>query len=263
MVTTLNATRLVFDESVYPPGHAQPRHDHDYANISVVLSGSIEERVGKRSHDGIAGHVVFKPAGIPHANRCRSKGARLFRIELHGVGSDDLLGLGSLREYVWAPGGPALGLMLRAYREHRRSDSETDLALECLALEVLARLPGGGAPSCLPESRDARGPEPPWFRRVLDHLHARCDEPLRVSALAQEVGVHPVYLARVFRRRLRGTIGDYVRWLRLARSIEAMRQSGRPLADIALEAGFYDQAHFSRTFRSGLGRPPATYRREI
>ena len=263
MTPTWNATRLVFDESIYPAGHAQPVHDHDFANISVVLSGSIEERVGRRTHDGVAGHVVFKPAGIPHANRCRSNGARLFRIELHGSSCEDLLGSGSLRDYAWAPGGPALALMLRARREHRRSDPETDLTLECLALEILARLPGWDSRPGQRGASDARGPEPPWFRRLLDLLHARSDEPLCVSALASEVGVHPVYLARVFRKRLHGTVGEYVRWLRLARSVEAMRQRGRSLADIALEAGFYDQAHFSRTFHSGLGRSPAAYRREI
>ncbi|HEX5029960.1 MAG TPA: AraC family transcriptional regulator [Candidatus Eisenbacteria bacterium] len=263
MATTWNSTRLVFDESIYPAGHAQPEHDHDFANISVVLSGSIEERVGRRTHDGVAGHVVFKPAGIPHANRCRSNGARLFRIELHGAGCNDPLGSGSFRDYAWAPGGAALALMLRARREHRKSDHETGLTLECLALEVLARFPGRDTPSRNRDASDARGPEPHWFRRLLDLLHTRSDEPFRVSSLANEVGVHPVYLARVFRKRLHGTVGEYVRWLRLARSVEAMRQRDRSLADIALEAGFYDQAHFSRTFRSGLGRSPAAYRREI
>lgn len=261
MAMTRNPTRLAFDESIYPSGFAQTEHDHDFANISVVLSGSIQERVGSRTHTGIAGHVLYKPAGVPHANR--SNGARLFRIELHGAGSEDSLGSGSLRDYGWTQGGPALALMLRARREHRRSDPETDLALECLALEVLARLPGSGTRSPGRGPRDARGPEPPWFRRLLDLLHARSGEPLRVSALATEVGVHPVYLARVFRKRLRGTIGDYVRWLRLARSIEGMTHRGRPLADIALDSGFYDQAHFTRTFRFGLGRSPAAYRREI
>jgi len=76
MTTTSNTTRLVFDESIYPAGHAQAVHDHEYANISIVLSGSIEERVGKRCHEGVAGHVVFKPAGIPHANRCRASDIR-------------------------------------------------------------------------------------------------------------------------------------------------------------------------------------------
>src|SRR5262245_29027170 len=259
MTTTWSTTRLAFDESTYPPGHAQAMHDHDFANISIVLSGSIEERVGRRTHEGVAGHVVFKPAGIPHANRCRSNGARLFRIELHG----DSQGSGSPREYAWAPGGPALALLLRARREIRQSDPETDLALECVTLEALARWPGGESRSRHNDSSDARGPEPPWFARLLDRLHTRSDAPIRVSALAREVGVHPVYLARVFRKRLHGTIGEYVRWLRLARSIEAMRHRGRSLADIALEAGFYDQAHFSRTFRSGVGRSPAAYRREI
>src|SRR5262245_13170558 len=190
MAMTWNTGRLVFDETIYPPGHAQAMHDHDFANISIVLSGSIEERVGRRTHDGVAGHVVFKPAGMPHANRCRSNGARLFRIELHGADPEDSLGTGSIRDYSWASGGPAFALMLRARREHRTSHPETDQTLETLTLELLARLPGRDS-----RNRDTRGPEPPWFRRLLDLLHARVDEPLPVSALAREVGVHPVYLA--------------------------------------------------------------------
>lgn len=237
-------------------------HQHEYANVSVVLTGMIRERVESRTHEGIAGEVVFKPAGIPHGNGCGSKGARVFRIELHGGGSDDPLGAGRLRDYAWIQGGPALALMLRAQWEHRSERPGIHLDLECLTLEMLTLLPGNRAPATRPET-DARGPEPRWFRMLRDLLHDRYDEPLRVATLAREVGVHPVHLARVFRRRYRGTLGDYVRWLRLGRSLERMRRNDASLADIALETGFFDQAHFSRAFRSGLGRSPAAYRKEL
>ena len=256
-------SRLEFAESTYREGYSQPMHHHEYANISVVLTGVIRERVESRTHEGIAGHVVFKPAGIPHGNGCGSKGARVFRIELHGGAHDDPLGTERLRDYSWMQGGPALALMLRARWEHGRPRPGSHLDLECLTLDILTLLPENRRLGGALHDSDTRGPEPRWFRSLRDLVHARFDEPLRVGALAREVGVHPVHLARVFRRRYRGTLGDYVRWLRLGRSLERMRQGDRPLADIALEAGFYDQAHFSRTFRSGLGRSPAAYRRDL
>ena len=259
---SLAPSRLEFLESTYQGGYSQPMHHHEYANISVVLTGVIREKVESRWHEGSAGKVVFKPAGISHGNGYGSKGARMFRIELHGGAHDDPLGAERLRDYTWMQGGPALALMLRARWEHGRPQPCTPLDLECLTLDILSLLPENHLAGIFHDS-DTRGPEPRWFRSLRDLLHDRFDEPLRVAALAREVGVHPVHLARVFRRRYRGTLGDYVRWLRLGRSIERMRHSDRPLADIALEAGFFDQAHFSRTFRSGLGCSPAAYRRDL
>jgi AraC family transcriptional regulator len=261
--TPPTTSQLAFAESTYREGHSQPMHQHEYANISVVLTGMIRERVESRTHEGVAGHVVFKPAGIWHGNGCGTKGATVFRIELHGHQSDDPLGTERLRDYAWMQGGPALALMLRARWEHGRPRHATHLDLECLTLEILSGLPEHRRQTPDRLDLDTRGPEPRWFRSLRDLLHSRFDEPLRVGELAREVGVHPVHLARVFRRRYRGTLGDYVRWLRLGRSIERMRQGNRPLADIALEAGFFDQSHFSRAFRSGLGRSPAAFRRDL
>ena len=260
--TSHRPSHLAFAESAYQKGFSQPMHQHDYANVSVIVTGAIRERVESSIHEGVAGHVVFKPAGIPHGNACGSKGALVFRIELHGGAADDPFGSHRLRNYTWMPGGPALGLMLRARREHRRSDPESNLDLECLAAEVLTHVPGRDSVR-LSSDADVRGPEPKWFRSLRDLLHTRFDEPLRVTSLAEEVGVHPVYLARVFRRRTRGTLGEYVRWLRLGRSIERMRQGDCSLADIALETGFSDQAHFCRTFRSGMGRSPGAFRKDL
>lgn len=49
----------------------------------------------------------------------------------------------------------------------------------------------------------------------------------------------------------------------LMRRLELARQrvdQGRPLAEVALDAGFADQAHFTRVLRSALGLTPARYR---
>jgi len=37
---------------------------------------------------------------------------------------------------------------------------------------------------------------------------------------------------------------------------------GQPIGDIALDAGFCDQAHFTRAFREFTGTTPAEYRRQ-
>ena len=50
------------------------------------------------------------------------------------------------------------------------------------------------------------------------------------------------------------------RWAEAVRA-RADLPGGRRLADVAAEAGFADQAHFTRMFKSAVGLTPARYRR--
>jgi AraC family transcriptional regulator len=41
-----------------------------------------------------------------------------------------------------------------------------------------------------------------------------------------------------------------------------MKNTDRSMADIAAECGFFDQSHFTKTFRALEGSPPLRYRRK-
>jgi AraC family transcriptional activator of mtrCDE len=55
----------------------------------------------------------------------------------------------------------------------------------------------------------------------------------------------------------------YVRRCRIAAAAEALVTSDRSIAQISTEFGFYDQSHFSKSFKSELGKTPNQYRREF
>ena len=84
---------------------------------------------------------------------------------------------------------------------------------------------------------------------------------LSLSLLAVEAGVHPVYLARVFRACYHCSIGDYLRARRLDAAVEELLAGARSACDVGLSAGFYDQSHFSRTFKEATGVAPGAFRR--
>jgi AraC family transcriptional regulator len=75
--------------------------------------------------------------------------------------------------------------------------------------------------------------------------------------------VHPVYLATAFRQHYRTTVGDYIRTLRIDFACREMLRSDRPLAEIAMEAGFADQSHFSKAFKRIVGVPPSEYHLDV
>ena len=86
-----------------------------------------------------------------------------------------------------------------------------------------------------------------WVFVARDLLRDRFSLSLTRSDIAAAVGVHPVQLARQFRRTFRCSAGEYVRRVRIDVACELLRTS-KPLSDIALGAGFSDQSHFSRVF---------------
>ena len=141
------------------------------------------------------------------------------------------------------------------YQEFRQADAAAPLAVEGLLLELLAalsrsrieRLPAGTAP---------------WLDETRDRLHADLANRPSLSQLAAAVGVHPVTLARAFRRTFGCTVGEYLRRLRIERAAELLVSGTQPLAEIALGAGFADQSHFSNVFRRRLGMSPSAFRRE-
>jgi AraC family transcriptional regulator len=64
----------------------------------------------------------------------------------------------------------------------------------------------------------------------------------------------------VFRDFYGKSPGEYLRQLRLDWAEAQMRITDAPLSQIALQAGFADQSHFTRTFKRHTGLTPGKYR---
>jgi AraC family transcriptional regulator len=103
---------------------------------------------------------------------------------------------------------------------------------------------------------------PPWIGAVLEYLDNAYEQSWSLSDIAREAGVHPVHVCRAFSAHLGLTLGQYVRGLRVTRGWQLLSigHDGR-IADIASEAGFADESHFSRAFKEAIGVSPGRYRR--
>jgi transcriptional regulator GlxA family with amidase domain len=98
------------------------------------------------------------------------------------------------------------------------------------------------------------------FAQALDHL-ARSDGNATVEDLANVAGVTTRQVDRLFARWLGIPPKTAGRVLRVQRALRAlMRDPGRALAEIAADAGYFDQAHFVKDFRRMTGGVPRGYR---
>ncbi len=126
--------------------------------------------------------------------------------------------------------------------------------LEGLTLELLA-----AAAEAPPTPRAA----PRWLPRVLERLHDELDRPVTLQELARDLALHPAQLSAGFRRHLGRSLGQYRRELQVEfvrQHLRDPRLAGEPLAEIALAAGFADQAHCTRVFKAVTGWTPARFR---
>lgn len=145
-------------------------------------------------------------------------------------------------------GGPSVWMMLRLLRDLAVA-SHGPLAIEEPVAELVQTL------LTRPLS-DRTYAEPAWLARVDRLLDARYREPIALGELAEEVGVHPVHLSRVFKRARGESIRAAVHRRRVMDACRLLRESRKPLAEIALLTGFYDQSHLCSVVRRVTGFSP-------
>jgi AraC family transcriptional regulator len=220
----------------------------------LLLRGAISETRGRETRTYSSPTLLFREAREPHAYAVGARGATCLVVE-----ADDAWLTRAARE---APvltrsavlsGGLVMHLARRLYGEFRLRDEVSRLAIESLALGILAEASRRVA-------RAARQEPPAWLAQARAVVDARFAERLVLATVAAIVGVHPVHLARSFRRTYDTTFAAYLRSVRLEFATRALVHSTAPLSEIAVAAGFCDQSHFSRLFKRATGLTPLEYR---
>jgi len=238
-------------EVAHPGGLRLGRHAHRFPTISIILEGAVREAIDDTEHHSVTGEVMFKNGGETHWDIVGDGGAHYFVLET----------LSPERSHV-PPGripacrkkrGLATALALAAYRAFDAEEDRAELCAQELCAEFVADVgafQGVGADSLLARR----------IGQAVDFIRARIPAPVRMDEVARAVGVHPVYLARLFRRFRGCSLATFVRRCRVEHAVGLLR-SDDPLARIALAAGFFDQSHFTHAFHRVVGMPPAQMRR--
>jgi AraC-like DNA-binding protein len=198
-----------------------PRHRHVPAYVALVLEGGYEE-AGEHGRRRLrAGEVVAHAAFSSHANTVGTRGARVLNLALPAP-----------REGFYQVDDPDAVVRL-AQRDPRAATQRLREAMQPLRVE----------PSDWPDllARDLRA-----------------DPGLALRAWAVQHGLAPETLSRGFAKAYLVTPKRFRAELRCRGAVE--RVADMPLAALALEAGFADQAHMTRSITSLTGRPPGHWR---
>jgi AraC-like DNA-binding protein len=240
-------------------GHRYALHSHDTLTIALVEAGTVAFGVEGEQHLAPAGSAfVIGPDRLHDGGGAAPDGYTYKVVYLDRATAATYLGVDSDRPPIRPDAVVNDPPIIRALGRLHRLLAGPGMALE--ADETLVAAMGAlqplitdyGPPRHQPEARHVA------VRRARDYLRDHWDQPVSLRQLASQAGLSPYRLSRTFHAELGMPPSVYQRQLRIEEAKRELR-SGAPPAAVALDCGFYDQAHFSRVFKRHVGTTPRRY----
>jgi AraC family transcriptional regulator len=230
------------------PEHEVAEHSHDDAHFVLATRGRYLTTAHGEAGEGPV--LVFNPPEVVHRDRFAGDGGWFMALSFPATAWRGLADRPAI-DAVRLSGPDAIRAALRLTLAVTAT-RPCVLSLEALSLELAGEA----------ERRHVHTTHrPAWLERADALIADRRADSLEVADIAQAADVHPVYLARAFRRWMGCSPGDRLRQRRLERAADLIARGRHDLAEIALLSGFCDQSHLSRAFRAGWGMTPGEYRR--
>ena len=246
--------------SAWFAGAAYQKHRHDTYAVGVTDSGVQVFDYRGSTHVSTPGQVAVLYPDEVHDGRAGTSegfGYRIVYVEpsLLVEAVRDLTGKPYPLPFVGEPVSTN-AILSRAIEEAFREPLET-LAVDSLIVNLAEGLMAGEWGAIRPAV--SRRVDVPAIDRARQFLDAKRTRVVHSTELESITGLTRYDLARQFRIMLGTSPYRYLLMRRLAFARDRIHR-GCPLVEVACDAGFADQAHFTRAFKSAFGLTPACYR---
>jgi AraC-like DNA-binding protein len=234
--------------------HRYPPHVHDTWTVLLLETGVVRYDLDGRAHTADTGSLTILPPGVPHDGHAATAAGfrkRVLYVETTAV-PDHLAGAAVDAPLITSPVATRAARELHALLADPEDGPTAELAFGTLTDHLLDHL----------GDRATRDPVVPSIaRRLRDHLDDHLTDGTSLTEAAAAVGTSVGHAARSFTAAYGVAPHAYV----VGRRIDLARRrllGGSPVATVAAETGFTDQAHLTRHFRRYLGNTPAAFRRD-
>lgn len=264
-------------EHDYPYALARWNHHPEY-EIHLIRQGSGKLLAGDYIGPFTAGHVALIGPGLPHDWMGDVAPGELLTgrdvvLQFDGAALLDLRGsLPELSEL-----NTLFGLAQRGIEFSGDTALEAARLLEAIGeakglqrlimflqlVGTLARAPKRDirvlASACYSPSLDARSSE--RINKAFDYLINELTSDLRLSVIAERIGMSEAGFSRFFKRITGHGFIDLMRKLRIQRACRLLVQTQLSVAEICFEVGYENVSNFNRHFRHEMKQTPSDYRR--
>lgn len=101
-------------------------------------------------------------------------------------------------------------------------------------------------------------------QQAIDFIEQHYNEHgLSLAGVAKALFVSSTYLSTLFKQELGVNFLDYVHQYRIDKAKALLQAGDQKIQSVAREVGYYDEAHFTKTFKKWTGQLPSQYKREM
>jgi len=250
---TINLEGITLTDTVYTHDKVD-WHYHENAYFTFILQGNVIEGNKKEIYNCSAGSLLFHNWQEPHYNIKPAGFTRGFHIEIEKCWFDNLeFNTTNLQGSINIANLDLKLLMYKIFKETKVDDNTTQLSIQTLLLETLAKM--------LRANQAGSNKKPTWVSEINMILNDQFSDNLTLNYLSKTLNIHPVHLSRDFAKHFNSSLGEYIRKLKIQKSLQLISEKSLDLTSIAFECGFSDQSHFTRCFKEINGINPSEYRK--
>lgn len=226
-------------------------HYHENSHVNFVLQGGVLDKRRNRETERVPGELMFFQAGEPHETVIKSFPTKSINLVIEQEFLQNNLATETAISAAVERNPQAKFMMLKIYKELISEDVFSDCSIKMLLLNLIHANP----------QTDSTETRPGWIKIIAELTRDQWNETLTLTDLSEAAGVHPITISKHFPKYFSCTFGEYMRRLKIEKSLYFLKVSSFSLTEIAVECGFSDQSHFIRTFKHLTGFLPNNYKK--
>lgn len=240
---------FITSKTGYTGNHNTEFHYHENPHLSFILQGGNYEYKKSRSSVKNIGEVLFYHSGELHKTIPTDPATRNLNLEIDiNFLKANFTSETELKNAVEKNINRRL-FMLKVHSELLFNDAITETAIQALLLNIVK------------DNKTNKYKTVQWADELNNILNDEWNKNHSLSELSRHLSIHPVTISKNFNKYFGCTYGNYVRKLRIDRSLQLIKNPNYTLTEIAFICGFADQSHFIRAFKSYTGLNPKYFQK--
>ncbi len=251
IIRRLNIDDTIITNTLYSTKKNNPGwHYHENFHICFVFQGGKADTKKQTSFTKKGGSIFSYHSGEQHRWVSSDVISKSANIE---IGTDFLktyqLDENSIKEALYN-NIDSKALILKIQNEMLNENAHNSTAINSLLLNLITKT-----------TDISQIGIPKWVIVLNELLYDNWNTPMTLNQMGSIVGVHPITISKYFRKYFNCTLGEYLRKLKIEKSIKLIKDSSMSLSEIAFYCGFADQSHFIRNFKSMTGFLPKQFQK--
>lgn len=226
-------------------------HSHNNAHITLFLKGGTTEKRKNFSESVGPGSLLFYHSDELHLNQDTLFPSRNINIEIEENLFKELEINEAIIEKSVKNTMLTKFLILKIFKESQTPDSFSEDNITMLFSQLT------NAHNSLEKFEKS----PFWVKSLKELLNDCWNENPNLQDLSQVLNLNPITISKHFPRYFGCTLGEYMRRIKIDRSLSLIHSEQHNLTEIGLECGFADQSHFIRTFKNQTGFLPKQFQK--